>query len=145
MKIYTPDESDCQANAVAKVFGMACMVVEGATFDMASHFCSDYQGGMWGFVTDDEWTVGFWVPLGEDTYRVYCDGNGYTNPFMQAFAFGAACTLMAVNHLGWQADATGKDALANRLSNLYHSLLNFVMDLSEQEGLDGEAVCGFID
>lgn len=149
MKRFTPnEESTEQARVVTKVFGMAeAIVIENIVCQLARQFSTDYDGGIWEFVSDDEEANGFWFPSDKATYKVIVPSNYYHNENMPAVAFGAGLTLVATNMLAWQMNEAGSTARAEKFSNKYHALFNMVFDLSESEGdfVDGVAVAGFID
>lgn len=144
MKTYT-DLGAAQGNAEHRVFDLLSVALQPAVFSVAADACADYSGGSWGFATNDEGTLGFWYPLDNEHYAVAC-GNYYEDPAMPAKAFGAACTLVALNHLVWQSHGQGSDPqVVHRLSNQFHALRTWVFDLADAGEIDGAAVAGFID
>jgi hypothetical protein len=148
MKRFTNSNSAQMSGAVTKVYGMAeAVVLENIVCQLARKFSTEYDGGSWEFVADDEEGNGFWFPSDRETYTVEVPSNYYRNGAMPAVAFGAGLTLVAVNMLAWQLNEAGNDVKAALFSNKYHALFNMVFDLSESEGdfVDGVAVAGFID
>lgn len=127
MQLYT-DNGQRMAAAVDRVFGRQAMFVEGALFHIADINSPQYFGGTWNFVTNDEGTLGFWYPTGRDTYAVECE-NYFTHNAMDAQSFGAACTLVALNHTIWRLHGNGNNV--DDLSQLFHALRNWVYDLGE--------------
>lgn len=147
MKRFTNSNSAQMSAVVSKIYGVAeAIVLENALNQFARKF-SDYDGGSWEFVSDDEEANGFWFPTDEATYKVEVPTNYYRNSAMPAVAFGAGLTMLAVNMLAWQLNEAGNTQKAELFSNKYHALFNMVFDLSESEGdfVDGVAVAGFID
>lgn len=144
MKTYT-DLGAAQANAEHQAYDLLAIALQSSIFYVAADTCADYNGGSWAFAANDEGTLGFWYPLDQEFYAVNCE-NYYANPAMPATAFGAACTLLALNHLVWQFHSQGANPQTVRqLSDQFHALRNWVFDLSEANQLDGAAVAGFID
>jgi hypothetical protein len=143
MKIYD-DCGPAMANAVTKVFGHRAMLIEGGLFHVADINSPQYMGGAWNFVTNDEGTLGFWYPTARDTYSVECD-NYFRHEAMNAPSFGAACTLTALNHAIWTLHRKGNDI--SELSELFHTLQNWVYDLGEGDEpfIDSAMVAGFTD
>jgi len=147
MKRFTNSDSDQMVKVVSKVFGGAeAIVLENLVCEAAREFSTNYGGGSWDFITDDEEANGFWVPTDKEAYKVIVPSNYYHNEAMQAVAFGAGLTLLMVNMLAWRFHEAGH-VKADLYSNKYHALFNMVFNLSESEGdfLDGVAVAGFID
>lgn len=144
MKTFTPNDSDAMADATNHVFGLLATRTEGYVFHTASKNSDEYRGGTWAFVTDG--ALGFWYPLGQDTYPVACE-NYYDNLAMDAKSFGAACTLIAINRVAWALHESGEHIGAAKASNLYHALRNWIFDLGEGDTpfIDSAAVAGFID
>lgn len=94
--------------------------------------------------------LGFWMPAKQDTFNVFVPSNGYENKEMDAATYGAAVTLLAVNHLAWALaeDAepgSARSMTADLMCDVYLKLRDWFFDLSEQELLDGVAIAGFID
>ncbi len=141
MKLYD-DLSAKQLAAETAVFHNIVGILQSAVFGTADANSSAYDGGSWAFLCNDERTIGFWYPLDKPNYPVSCQ-NYYEDPAMPAKSFGAACTLVALNGLLWNIHATGQNV--DGLSNLFHTLRNWVFDLGEQGELDTASVAGFID
>ena len=141
MKTYD-DLGHKQSFAEAKVFHNLAPMLQTSVFGTAANNSSQYDGGSWAFVTNDDGTLGFWYPLNQPNYPVSCQ-NYYEDPAMPAKSFGAACTLTALNGLIWNIHATGYSV--DGLTRLYHNLRNWIFDLGEAGELDTAAVAGFID
>lgn len=145
-KVIMDNEDGKMIHAVYKVFGVDCINLEGMTYSNAIQFSSEYDGGSWAFVMNKEETIGFWYPLGHDTYAVSCPSNYYENKAMQALAFGASCTSIALNHHLWSLHGNGSNPEdVKRLSDMHYALREFILDLSEASNLDGAAYLGFTD
>lgn len=131
-----------QATAEHRVFGAIAPTLQNMTFQVASANSTDYHGGSWAFVSNDDDSVGFWYPTDQPNYPVACE-NYYSDEAMPAKAFGAACTLVALNQFLWHMHSAGHNADA--LSDQFHALRNWVFDLADEGQIDGAAVAGFID
>ncbi|HBW09412.1 MAG: hypothetical protein JL55_18670 [Pseudomonas sp. BICA1-14] len=143
MKTYS-DNGSRMAAAVDRVYGHRAMLIEGVLFHVADINSAQYMGGTWNFVTNDEGTLGFWYPTARDTYSVECE-NYFAHEAMDARSFGAACTLVALNHAIWTLHAKGNDISA--LSETFHALQSWVYDLGEGDEpfIDTATVAGFTD
>lgn len=143
MKIYD-DNGPKMAAAVDRVFGHQAMFVEGALFRVADINSPQYMGGTWNFVTNDEGDLGFWYPTGRDTYAVECE-NYFSHEAMDAQSFGAACTLVGLNHTLWRLHSNGNNV--DSLSQLFHRLQNWIYDLGEGDEpfVDSAMVASFTD
>lgn len=146
MKTFTNDNSQAMADAIHAIFGRQAMFVEGLLFHCADATSSDYRGGSWAFVTNDEGTLGFWHPVDQPAYSVACQ-NYYENPAMGAKSFGAACTLLGLNQLVWRMHEAGETTITQQLTELYHATRHWIFDLAEDpaNGLDFSSIYGFID
>lgn len=145
MHTYTNDHSAEMANAIHKVYGTPIAIkLESDVYDCIKLNSPDYDGGSWAFVTNDDHTLGFWYPTDRTHYAASCE-NYFTRDAMDAKSIGAACTLVALNHLLWDIYNAGNHQFAARLSDQFHALRDWIFDLSEEGILDGAAIAGFID
>lgn len=128
--------------AVNKVFG-AYEPALSITVELAGRdFCDNEGPEFWQFVTNEDGTLGFWYPTMHETYNVTVPSNYYQNPAMDGQAFGAAVTLMAVNHLLWaNQNQPDNDALIEK----FYKLREWIFDMSDVGQIDGAAIAGFID
>ena len=143
MKTYS-DNGSRMAAAVDRVYGPRAMHVENALFHIADINSPQYFGGTWNFVTNDAGDLGFWYPTSRDTYAVECE-NYFAHEAMDARSFGAACTLVGLNHTIWRMHAAGMPVDA--LSDLFHRLQSWVYDLGEGDEpfIDSATVAAFTD
>lgn len=143
MKIYD-DNGPAMAAAVDRVFGSTAMLIENALFSVADANSPQYFGGTWAFVTNDDQTLGFWYPTSRDTYAVECD-NYFGHEAMDARSFGAACTLVGLNHTIWRMHAASMPVDA--LSDQFHALRHWIYDLGEgaEPFIAAGDVAGFTD
>lgn len=145
MRTYTTNRSAEMANAIHEVYGTHIAIeLETSVYTCMEINSPDYDGGSWAFVTNDDHTLGFWFPFDQLSYAARCD-NYFTHDAMDAMSIGAACTLVALNHLLWGVYHAGNHQAAAKLSDQFHALRNWVFDLSEAGELDGTAIAGFID
>lgn len=145
MHTYTNDRSAEMANAIHKVFGTHIAIeLETSVYTCMEINSPDYDGGSWAFVANDDHTLGFWYPTDQPHYTASCE-NYFTHDAMDAMSIGAACTLIALNHLLWGVYSAGNHQTAAKLSDQFHALRNWTFDLSEAGTLDGAAIAGFID
>lgn len=146
MTQYTTDNSAAMADAIFNAFGpFANLHLEQLVFATAQDNSDNYDGGSWIFKTNDDGTLGFWYPDTVFGYSVKCP-NYYTNPAMPATAFGAACTLIAFNHLIWRIHQQGISSdIVDLASDQYQRLRNWIFDLADEGLIDGAAIAGFID
>jgi len=147
MKTFTNENSQQMVDMQEKIFGVYFISIEANLFTAARKYTSNYTGGSWVLVTDDEETVGFMYPTDRPNYAVSVDSNGYEHPAMDAVAFGAALTIMVTNHMGWTYHERGHPLAAQAMSDTYEKVRDFVFNLSSATTgfMDGSAVAGFID
>lgn len=143
MKTYS-DLGPAQAAAVARAYGGLAVILESLVFHTAEQCSAEYRGGCWVFVTNDAEDLGFWYPTGQPTYPVSCE-NYFQSAAMDAPSFGAACTVVALNHLIWRLHAKGLDTDA--LSDQFDRLRFWIFDVAESATpfLNGMDIAGFID
>lgn len=146
MTLYTTGDSEAMANAIFNAYGpFADLQLEQRVFGVAQENSDNYDGGSWKFQTNEDGTLGFWYPDTVFGYSVKCP-NYYTDPAMPPTAFGAACTLVAFNHLIWMLHQKGVDSdILDLASDQYRRLHHWIFDLSDRGLVDGAAVAGFID
>lgn len=145
MRTYTTDRSAEMADAIHEVYGTHIAIeLENAIYTCMELNSPDYEGGCWAFVTNDNHTLGFWYPTDKPAYEASCE-NYFTHKAMAPESIGAACTLVALNHLLWAVHSVGNHQLAAKLSDQFHALRNWIFDLSEEGTLDGVSIAGFID
>lgn len=143
MKTFTHDNPGPMQRAMHAIF-RADHLVERACLIKAAQCSLEYDGGTWAFDTNDEGTLGFLYPTSRDHYKVDCT-NYFSHPKMDSRSFGAALTLLSVNHLCWRCHEDGIEDGAKFFHDLYFQLRDWVFDLSDAGELDGAAIAGFID
>lgn len=163
VRAYDPGQSHFDwSKAVDASFGRSAVVLMDAAEQTAMASCPEYAAVPeleWIFITAREpegelaHCVGFWYPAGNRVFDIHCVSNGFEAKDVTAATFGAACTLLALNHYSWYLAAAKEgpkgavisQELLDRVINDYHDLRQFVFDLSDAGLLDGEAIAGFLD
>jgi len=128
-------------------------IFRNAVQQLAHTYSDDLRNVFWGFAAGPEGETGFWYPLRIQNLDAYVDSNGYQNQHMDPKTFGAAVTLVAINHFLWfmdskrqasEPDAMSAEEIAD-LTNMYHRMRTFALDLCESEQLDSPSFLSFID
>lgn len=122
MNIYTPNDSDAMANAIAQIYPnpTLALLIEQTIFATADTQIEGYGGGIWHFHSNG--TTGFWVP-DMPSVPVSCD-NYYQNPAMDPVTFGVGITLLSLNHLVWRLHERDPK-LALGFQNVYDDLYDW--------------------
>jgi len=111
-----------------KRFGQHMLVVENAIYDFMAAHARTYCGGFWKFVELSN--GGFYMaPVGETTFDVHIEGNGFEG-VLSADAAGITACLFAFSHLSFQIQS---DALVN---HFYH-LRDFALEHAEAIAIMG--------
>lgn len=151
--LENPDiEPDASAQELGDAFELLQPVIGTAVNTMAMAW-SDHDGGLWAYVASPDRRVGFWYPLDCDTYAVEKPDIGFVHSHMPATAFGAGLTVAALrSFIEFHAEvrfAKSPNALDDvefaEFQTLYDELRDFVLDLAQDDLLDGESFLGFID
>ncbi|MBD9674931.1 antirestriction protein [Pseudomonas sp. PDM21] len=154
-------DSDDMLQAIHTAYGLDCTRLEAAVYGYAAHSLtstSQSTNGLWSFVSSPDRSVGFWYPMSAQAFNVLVTSNGYKRNGMCAADFGAAVTLTALNHLAWftndrlqerveRGEEPDPEELTEpgRLSDQYHRLRAWVLELAEAGHLSPDDIAGFID
>lgn len=151
--LENPDiEPDVLAQNLGDSFELLQPLIGQAIHVLAAAW-SDHEDGLWAYVSALDRRVGFWYPLDCDTYDVEQHDNDFTHSHMPATAFGAGLTVIALRKLiefhAEQRYAKTPHALDDtefaEFQAMYDELRDFVLDLAQDDLLDGESFLGFID
>jgi Antirestriction protein len=94
---------------------------------------SDYTGGIWKIATVEDYEGQFMFPIGDETYKVAVDTNGYEGE-MSNVAFGLFCSICAHEDLMDIAHEQNLDSLAIKLKAEFDKIMNIIYD--HEEGVE---------
>ena len=109
-----------------KRFGHHMLIVENAIYDFMAAHARTYRGGSWKFVELSNGGV-YMAPIGEATFDVHIEGNGFEGS-MSADAAGITACLFAFSHLSFQIQS---DALVNH----FYQLRDFASEHAEASAI----------
>ncbi|MFV1943445.1 hypothetical protein VPH49_21775 [Pseudomonas luteola] len=143
--VYSPTkDAEAMANAIGDVFGdpYTCAAMDNARYQYALNFVEGADKlCVWNFWSNGE--AGFWVPDVEGPLKVNCAGNFYSNAGMDAADFGAALTLMIVNHAIHAMHSAGLESQMERMIEVQSRLQDLVYH--GPLGLDTAEIYSFLD
>ncbi len=129
-----------QYSAASRLYGLSGIRIGVDAQKMA---CNQVSGGIsdrWAFCEDGK--VGYWAPEAEGPFTVNCPGNFTTLEGLDAKSLGLAFTIMAINHMAFDAYHQGDEQLCDQLSEWQEQLRMYAF---ETEGLDGSAINTILD
>jgi hypothetical protein len=98
------------------------LMVESAIYDFMAEHARAYRGGFWNFFELSN--GGFYMaPVGQGTFDVHIEGNGFEGA-MSADAAGIAACLFAFSHLSFRIQS---DSLVNH----FYQLRAFALEHAE--------------
>lgn len=89
-------------SAIRRAFGKSQQILEGAIYDFASHFCPEYQGGLWDFYTNSRGAFAMGLDP-EKMYQVENNFNGWHGE-LNGQQFGVGISLIVYSSLGYEHD-----------------------------------------
>lgn len=129
-----------QYSAAFKVYGDTGLTI-GLNAQMKA--CSQIEGGYsggWSFIHEGE--LGYWAPESEGPFTVNCPGSFTTIEAVDARSLGIAFTVMAINHMAFDAFHQDNEKLCEKLAEWQEQLRNYAFDAPH---LDGSAVNTILD
>ncbi|AJR26826.1 antirestriction protein [Sphingobium sp. YBL2] len=97
-------------------------MAETMVYNFLSLFSPDYRGGYWKFLEAGGRPL-YLAPAGQETYRICCQGNGYTG-MLSADAAGIVATLFTFSHLSFEVED-------DHIVEVFHRLRAFAGDRVE--------------
>ncbi|MCF6783717.1 hypothetical protein [Stutzerimonas stutzeri] len=129
-----------QYGAANKLYGMAGIKIGELAKSMAAKQVSENLGDRWAFCENG--VIGYWAPEEEHSFTVDCPGTFSTLDSVDSKSLGIAFTIMAINHMVFDAYHQGDELLCEQLVGWQEELRSYAF---ETEGFDGRAICNILD
>lgn len=134
------DNSHDQKQAAFRRYGGAVIpITMNAAAKAVSQMQEDYAGD-WCFHLAGE--LLYWAPDSEERFTVDCPGAMSTVQDVDSKTLGIAFTIMAINHLSFDAHQGGNEVLADSLAEWHESLTQFAYESGE---FNTAAICTILD
>lgn len=129
-----------QYGAANKLYGLEGIRIGVDAKKIANHQVEGGAPGNWAFCEDGN--IGYWMPEDNGPFTVNCPGNFTTLEQVDAKSLGIAFTIMAINHMAFDAYHQGSEELCDKLAEWQERLRQHALSA---EGFDARAINTILD